>query len=717
VSEYFQSEITEDHIRILTLGHESKSVNTLGEGALRELNDILDELAENTEIKGLVIQSAKKDFVLGADINEITKFNSAEETRDGARKMQGILGKLDDLEIPTVAAIRGQCLGGGLELALACDWRIVAEDAKLGFPEIQLGLIPGAGGTQRAPRLVGIQAGLDMILTGKRIPAKKAVKMGLADDMVHPNQLLSVGLEYAKKSRDSNHRRANFSPKNLGKEITHLATESNAIGRRVMEKKAREMVEKNTKGFYPAPYKALNAVFEGYDKKLEKGLELEAKLFGELAQTKESHSLVHLFHATTHLKKNPCEDAGKEVFGPEPAKMVGVVGSGFMGAGIATVLADKLVKVRLSDPNKEATQRAMKSAAKYFEKKAKKGRLKDFEAEQRLAHISPDLSPVGFGNTDLVIEAVFEDLQLKQKILKEIETKAHDRLVFASNTSALPISDIAAEAAHPERVLGMHFFSPVEKMPLLEIVATDKTADWAISRAFEVGQKMGKQIIVVKDSPGFYTTRALAFFLAEAALILEEGVRIDDIDNALTAFGFPVGPVTLMDEVGIDVGSHVLETMQKAFSERIRMPQGLDAIKDSGRLGRKNGKGFYEYDDAGNKGEPDESIYELMGDWQEISLSEDEIVDRCALVFINESIRCLEEGILKTAYDGDVGAVFGLGFPPFWGGPFKYVDHIGAKVIVDRLQGLADKYGERFEPSPLLKEYASNHRKFFPDEK
>ncbi len=713
MSEYFRSETNTDQIRILSFGHEAKSVNTLGEGPLRELNDILDEVAENSDIKGLVIQSSKKDFIVGADINEIANFKSAEETRDGSLKMQEILNKLENLSIPTVAAINGQCLGGGLELALACTWRVVDENAKLGFPEIQLGLIPGAGGTQRTPRLIGLQASLDLILTGKRLNGKKAVKIGLADDVVHPKQLREVALEYATKKRHD--AKKGLLPKNLGKELPRWATESNALGRRVVEKKAREMVEKNTKGFYPAPFKALTAVFDGFEKKLQKGLELEAKLFGELSQSKESQSLIHLFHATTQIKKNPYDEAWKERFNGQKAKLAGIIGSGFMGAGIATVLADKDVLVRLSDPSKESTQRLFKNALKYFEKKAKRGRIKPFQIDQKLAYMSPGTNTDGFASADIVIEAVFEDVELKQKILADIEAKDAENLVFASNTSALPISDIAAKAKHPERVLGMHFFSPVEKMPLLEIVKTDKTADWAIGRAFEVGQTMGKQIIVVKDSPGFYTTRALAFFLAEAALILESGAKIEFIDQSLTDFGFPVGPITLMDEVGIDVGAHVLETMQKAFHDRVQVPDGLEKIKDSGRLGRKNGKGFYTYQD-GNKGSPDESIYSMMGDQEAANLSEDEIVDRCVLVFVNESARCLEEGILASAYDGDVGAVFGLGFPPFWGGPFKYVDHIGVNTIVERLNGLADKYGKRFQPCDLLVKQASEGKRFFPEE-
>ncbi|SME90604.1 3-hydroxyacyl-CoA dehydrogenase NAD-binding domain-containing protein [Pseudobacteriovorax antillogorgiicola] len=709
---YFKVEKIEGDIQVFTFGHADKAVNTLGEEPLRELNDLLDDLIEKKSAQGLIITSDKKDFIVGANIKEIEAFKSAEETRDGSLKMQGILNKLENLDIPTVAAIKGQCLGGGLELALACDWRVAEQSAKLALPEIQLGLIPGSGGTQRLPRLIGIQSALDMILTGKRIEGKKALKMGLVDAACHEKVLFKVAKTYALKKRSQ---KLKPKTKGLSDNITRFATESNPLGRKVMERKAREMVEKNTKGFYPAPFKALSAVFDGFEKKLEKGLELEAKLFGELSQTKESKSLIHLFHATTHAKKNPFESANKEVFKGEKTSLAGVIGSGFMGAGIATVLADKGVCSRLSDPNPESTSRALSGAYKYFTKKAKRKKIKPFQVDQKMAHISPGLNTNGFESTDVVIEAVFEDVALKQKILKEVEEKGHDRQIFASNTSALPIADIAAQSAHPERVLGMHFFSPVEKMPLLEIVVTDKTAEWATARAFELGQTMGKQIIIVKDSPGFYTTRALAFFMAEAALILVEGNKIEKIDAALTEFGFPVGPMTLMDEVGIDVGSHVLDTMKKAFADRVSIPDGLEAIKESGRLGRKNGKGFYEYHD-GKKGDPDEGIYQLVPNWKASSLPTDEIIDRCALVFINESAHCLDEGVLNHPYDGDIGAVFGLGFPPFWGGPFKYVDHMGAKVIVDRLRGLADKYGKRFEPAKALVKMAEEGGKFFPEE-
>ncbi len=715
MTQYFKIEKTSDNVQILRMGAEEKSVTVLCEPLLRELNDILDDLSQKKDIKGLVIIGNKKDFALGADIADISRFETAEETRDGCQKMQGIFGKIERLPFPTVAAIDGQCLGGGLELTLACTWRIVSENATLALPEIQLGLIPGAGGTQRLPRLIGLQSALDMILTGKRIPGKKAVKLGLADVCVHASQIEKIALEYASKSKKK--KKSSLSPKNLSNELLVLATESNPIGRAIVEKKAKEMVDKNTKGFYPAAYKALDAIFDGFDKKLEKGLEIEAKAFSELAHTRESKSLIHLFHATTAAKRNANADAGKEKFGEELPKLVGVVGSGFMGAGIATVLADKDIRVMLSDPNKDSTKRALANAQKYFAKKVKRGRLKPFELSQKLGHLSPGLNTDGFGAADIVIEAVFEDIGLKQEILSQVEQRAHPDQVFASNTSALPIGKIAAKSKHPERVLGMHFFSPVEKMPLLEIVVTDKTAPWAIDRAFRIGAKMGKQIIVVKDSPGFYTTRALAFFLAEAALILEEGANIEEIDTALTDFGFPVGPITLMDEVGIDVGIHVLDSMKEAFSDRIQTPAGLGAVEQSGRLGRKNGKGFFLYAD-GKKGAPDASIYEMMGEQRKYKfIPPEDIANRCVMVFVNETIRCLEEGILLHAYDGDIGAVFGLGFPPFLGGPLKYVDHLGAENVFNTLRSLEERYGKRFAPAGLLKKMVEKKERFFPEEK
>lgn len=710
MSQFFKTS-KEDRICIVTFERQDKEANTLGETVLRELNGVLSQIAEDSSVGGVVFVSGKKDqFIAGADIEDIAKFKSAKDAEQGSLAMQEILNRFSTLGKPTVAAINGACLGGGLELALACSWRIATSDhrTKLGLPEIQLGFIPGAGGTQRLPRLIGIASALDMILTGKRVDGAKALKMGLVDACVHSNILLQEAKKLAGTSRPVG--------QVAKKDLAQLALEGTLVGRKIMAIKAKETVTEKTKGFYPASYKALDAVFSGYETTLEKGLKLEAKYFGELTQTNESKSLVHLFHATNAIKKHPYKDAGKERFSDGlKVSSVGVIGGGFMGAGITTVLADRDVRVSVSDPNKDALGRLMKSARDFIYKKVKRRKLKSFQADSKLAQIAPQLSPTGFNQLDVVIESVFEDLSLKQKILAGLEKGCQKDWIFASNTSALPLKSIAEKSSCPERVVGMHFFSPVEKMPLLEVVVAEKTAPWAVARIVELGNQMGKTIIVVKDSPGFYVNRALSFYLAEASMMLGEGVAIDYLDETLTGFGWPVGPITLIDEVGLDVGMHVLKTMEAAWPKRFKTPEQFKPIAESGRLGRKNGKGFYRYSEGKRTG-VDEDIYSLIRVTPSRSLAKDEIIDRCVLGYINESILCLEDKVIPSPFEGDIGSVFGVGFPPFLGGPFKYMDAQGLRSIVDRMRRLEDKYGSRFTPAKSLIDMAERGEKYFKDE-
>jgi 3-hydroxyacyl-CoA dehydrogenase/enoyl-CoA hydratase/3-hydroxybutyryl-CoA epimerase len=707
---HFSTEVREK-VAVLSFNRSDKDMNILGEVVLRELESTLKNLEKDSSLRGVVIASSKKDqFIVGADISEIAALDTKEKAFAGSQAMQQVLNLLSDFKKPTVAAIHGSCLGGGLELSLACSMRVASKHSttKMGLPEIQLGLIPGAGGTQRLPRLIGIQAALDLILTGKTVVSDKALKLGLVDRLAPEANLVNEGISLILSSFQRPPRKE-----------SHLAwaLESNLIGRRVLRQQATKMTLSKTKGFYPAAPAAIDAIFRGFDTSLIRGLKIESEHFGELAQTVASKSLIHLFNATTAIKKHPYKEAGDKRFKDKgPVKDIGVVGGGFMGSGIANVCADKGIRVAVSDPSKESLGRLVSSAKSFFGKKLKTRRIKSFEYESKIAHITPSLTPSGFSQKDLVVEAVFEDLKLKQKILSDIEANSHEDWIFASNTSALPIADVAKASRSPERVLGMHFFSPVEKMPLLEIVNHPTTAPWATARAIELGNKMGKTIIVVKDSPGFYTTRVLAFYLAEAAILLGEGCKIDLIDRALTNLGWPVGPMALIDEVGIDVGLHVMDTMCNALPGRFTMSSEFQVIKQSGRLGRKNGKGFYKYVD-GKKTGVDESIYGLLKSNTGSSLSERDIADRCMLGFVNECLRCLEEGIIPTAYDGDVGAVFGLGFPPFLGGPFKFVDLNGAKTVLQKLTDFAVKYGPRFQPCDLLKEMSKTNKKFFEGER
>jgi len=562
-------------------------------------------------------------------------------------------------------------------------------------------LLPAGGGCARLPRLVGLQVALDMVLSGKRYDARKAKKTRLADDACHPNLLESVAIEMlGKKTKYLDARKRNLS---------RWATDGNPFGRSIVRKKATEQVDKNAKGFYPAPYKILEVIFKYYDKPLAKRLAAEAEAFGELLHTPECKSLMHLFECTKLAKKHKYAGAGKERFDGKPARSIGMIGAGFMGSGITALAAGRGLQVMLSDPSEESVGNCLNHVKKHFKKKADRKKIKRFEVDVGVSKVFPGLTPEGLQNTDVVIEAAPEILSLKQKILGGLEQSGtHKDWVFATNTSALPIKEIAEKSKDPSRVVGMHFFSPVEKMPLLEVIKGPQSADWAVARAADIGFALGKQVIIVEDGPGFYVNRPLAFYLIEAVMMLEEGYSIESIDKAMTGYGYPVGPFALIDEVGIDVGIHVLETIQKAYPNRMKMPEQMAAIQDDGRLGKKNEKGFYTYkkDSKGRiqKAGPDASIYKFFGPNANTKTSpnREEIVERLHYLFVNEAHLCLEDGVLSREEDGDLGAVFGIGFPPFQGGPFHFVHTQGKALVTKKLGELERKFGAQFKVSKLI---------------
>jgi 3-hydroxyacyl-CoA dehydrogenase/enoyl-CoA hydratase/3-hydroxybutyryl-CoA epimerase len=712
-----------DGVAVVLYDVPGEPVNTLRDSFQHDFDQVFTKLAEDATVKAIVIASAKADsFVVGADVEMLSRVKTAAEAAALARGGQQAMQRLEDLgkRKPVVAAIHGPALGGGLELALACTYRIATDSRKtqLGQPEVQLGLIPGAGGTQRLPQLIGIAQALDLILGGAPARASKARKLGLVDEVVPRPILLEVArrraLELATGALRVERRKVELKlPKLLRSEtLQQLALEDNPVGRRILFQQARKALLAKTHGNYPAPERALEAVRIGVEKGPQEGYRAEAEFFGELVVSDVSRRLVEIFFATTALKK----DAGVDDAGVKPRKVekVAMLGAGLMGAGIAYVTADAGIPVRLKDKDDAALGRGFRQIAGIFDERVKRKRLTFREREEKLALVTGTTDYSGMRTADVVVEAVFEDLKVKHAVLKDVERESPNA-IFASNTSSLPIGKIAEAAQRPEKVVGMHFFSPVNKMPLLEIIRAPKTGAETVATVVALGKKIGKTVIVVNDGPGFYTSRILAPYMNEAAFIFNDGAAVEDIDRALTGFGFPVGPMQLLDEVGIDVGAKVAHIMHDAFGARLAPPAGFEKLVESGRLGRKAKKGFYLYEDGGSskKKEVDRGVYDLTPQGQKRSSPPlAEIAERCVLQMVNEAALCLGEGILRSARDGDIGAVFGLGFPPFRGGPFRYADALGAAKVVEKLRGYQDRFGVRFTPAAKLVQLAESGGRF-----
>ncbi len=700
----------ESGIAVLTFDTPGAPVNTFTATAQSELRDAFDTIEHDPAIRAAVILSGKRDnFIAGADIEAFLGFRTADDAERASREGHAAFAAIAEGK-PVVCAINGGCLGGGTELALACHWRIATDSPKtsISLPEVQLGLIPGAGGTQRLPALVGLQAALDMILTGKTVRAKKALQLGLVDEMVHPAILRRVAVQRAVELADGTRRRE---PRKHG--AGELLLDENPIGRAIVFRKAREGVLAKTKGLYPAPLAALDAVAAGYSSDGD-GYHTEARLFGELVMSPESQELVFLFFATTALKR----DMGVEAYPlpkPLPINKLGIIGAGFMGAGIASVASPAGSIVRMKDADTTRIAKGLAAVREVMRDKLVKKQITRTQFDDLMLAVSGTTDYTGFGNADLVVEAVFEDLQVKHQVLREIEAVVPARAIIASNTSTIPISRIASASVRPERVLGMHFFSPVHKMPLLELITHDGNDPQVVVSAVTYGRKLGKTVIVVRDGPGFFANRVLTPYVIAAGLMLDEGVSIDSIDDALVKFGFPVGPITLVDEVGLDVATKSGAIVAEAFGARMAPAESVQRVIKAGRLGRKGKRGFYQYDDAGKKGGVDTSVYELLPTGQRrTTVPAARIVQRCVYAMLNESVLCLEDGILRSARDGDIGAVFGIGFPPFRGGPFRFIDREGAASVVGTLDELEREFPGRYQAAATLRTMAEYGERFYP---
>jgi 3-hydroxyacyl-CoA dehydrogenase/enoyl-CoA hydratase/3-hydroxybutyryl-CoA epimerase len=701
-----------DGIALVTLDTPGEPVNVISRAVKDEFIALFEQLERDHAIQAAVLISGKQDaFIAGADIEEFLEWKSAADAERASTEGHQLLDRLEKLRTPVVAAIHGACLGGGLEAALACAWRIATDHPKtlLALPEVQIGLIPGAGGTQRLPRTVGLREALDLILTGKNVRARKAHQIGLVHELVHPAILVEVAAARARELAEGKRRRNQLSRRSGA---AGALLDGNPVGRALVMRQAREQTLRKTRGNYPAPLAALDAVAAGMRSRRH-GFAEEARLFGEMSMTPQCRELIFLFFATTALKKDP----GVSEPAPQPldVEKLGVLGAGFMGAGIAAVAAQQGILVRLKDAELARVGKGLAAVHQVLSERLKRRQITRQQFADQMSLVGGTVDYSGFGAVDIVIEAVFEDLAVKHQVVREVEEVIPTHAVLASNTSTIPIARIAEASSRPARMLGMHFFSPVHKMPLLEVIVTPLTEAQTIATAVAYGKKLGKTVVVVNDAPGFYVNRILSPYLNEAGRMLDAGAAIDKLDEAMVSFGFPVGPITLLDEVGLDIAGKSGAIFVEAFGERMAPSQSLRRVVESGRLGRKGRKGFYKYDENGRKEGVDESIYELLPTGaQRAEFPAEEIQQRCVLAMVNEAARCLEEGVVRSARDGDVAAVFGFGFPPFRGGPFRYIDAVGAARIVDQLEEMSVRFDGRFAPAELLTSMARRGDRFYP---
>lgn len=700
MTSYFHLEVGEDRLATLTFDAPGRKVNVFTRGALEELEQVIQEVAARRDIGCLILLSGKAgNFIAGADVEEIARVTDPMEAEAGSRLGHRLFSAWESLPFPTVAAIRGTCLGGGTEIALASTYRVASDGAstRIGLPEVRLGIIPGWGGSTRLPRRVGIAQSLDMILTGRTVAGRKALKIGLIDALMPDSGFLDPVRDFARERIDRKRKDSG------GVDFKELLLEKNPLGRKVVFDQARKKTLEETRGHYPAPLRAIEVVRIGIEDGPKAGFDAEARALADLAISRTSKNLVHVFRLTEDAKR----EAGMPGGEGRPVRRAAVLGAGIMGGGIAQLVAHEAdVPVRMKDINHQALASGMTHASGLFDRLVKRHRLDTPGARRKMAMISPTLDYSGFRNVDLVVEAIVEKLEVKQSVFAEVATHVRDDAVLASNTSSLSIAKIGARTPHPERVVGMHFFNPVHRMPLVEVIAAEGSAPWAVNTVFELTRKLGKTPVLVRDTPGFLVNRLLMFYSAEALWLLDEGYRIEDLDRAMTDWGMPVGPMALTDEVGIDVANKVAHILHEAFADRLSFPAWLDRLGEDGRLGTKNGKGIYRYEGKERK-EPDPAVYALLGLHPKVSDPDPgRIADRMVLPMVDEAARCLDEQVVRTAGELDLALIFGTGFPPFRGGLCRWADQQGLHQIIATLERLASSVDDRFQPSEALRRTA-----------
>ena len=700
----------------------NEKINKLSADVLIELERAINVIDGNKAIRVVLISSAKKDiFIAGADINEIKSITNKKEALEKVSRGQDILNKLAKIKIPTIAIIKGACLGGGLELALACKYRvgIINPKTQLGLPEVNLGIIPGFGGTQRLPELIGLEESLNMILTGKSVNVDKALKIGLIDEAIHEefmqenlNQFVIEILKNSNRNKFINTR------KNNARQRFYL--EILLLNKYMIFYFAKKNLWEKTKGNYLAPFYALEVIKKTYRKTYgHRGYKTELEAFCELVCGDISKNLIEIFFTTEALKKDNFVETNQSSL--SEISNVGLLGAGVMGGGIAWLFANHNFNIRIKDITSQAIALGYQQVLKIFNQLKKIRKIKPSEINLRMANITTTTDYVGFENSDLIIEAVVENIEIKKKILAEIETHIDENAIIVSNTSSLSISSMAQSLNKPARFAGFHFFNPVNKMPLIEVIYGNQTSDATIFSLVNLAKKLGKTPIVVKDVPGFLVNRILLTYLNEAAFLLQDGFSIKKIDHAIEDFGLPMGPFVLADTVGIDVGVKVAKSLEEGYGDRMKVAEILHEIHHNHKnlLGKKSNLGFYKYDHDGKIVGVNNQIYEILDNIKDkyskptFTDNDSIIVERCILTMINEASKCLEENVVKNARYLDMAMILGTGFPPFRGGILRFADKLGINEVVKKLQEFKAQYGARFEIANLLIKMSENNQKFY----
>jgi 3-hydroxyacyl-CoA dehydrogenase/enoyl-CoA hydratase/3-hydroxybutyryl-CoA epimerase len=700
-------DVRRDGVAVIAIDDRREAENTVTPALCAQLLGAVERFEQDASLAAAVLVSAKPSFVVGANMDLLTSLKFATDAERQAREVSQTLRRLEGMRKPVVAAVRGAAHGAGFELALACHAVVASDDPRtnFGLPEVRLGLLPAGNGMLRIARRAGLRRAIELALSGKSLDAASAHHARLVDDVCPDHMLIEVAARRGKAlvGRVPLDGRERVGP-------AALVLERNPLGRALLFRKARADARAHTQGHYPAPGRILDVLERFAASGFDAAAELEAKSFGDLVVSETAHRLIELFFATRALEKDEGVGDGAEA---RPVESASVLGGGRIGSGVAYVTALAGVSVRLRERDDAAAGRALRAVRDLVDARGTRKKLPAAVSAQVFGRVSATTDASGLRNVDIVLEAVSEDLALKQAALREIEPLIDPECVYASSSSSIPIAQIAHSAARPERVLGMHYLQPVASVPLLEVVRADRTEGWAVATAVALGKRQGKTVIVVRDGPGFYTTRVLAPMLGEAAQLVAEGVPVEAVDRALIDWGFPVGPLELADSIGTDVCAHVAQVLHAAFGDRMAPPGAIAKLAGDDREGRRNGRGFYRYDAPTPQGRTvDASVYAVLGVEPATRLPIEEIQMRCALALVNEAVRSFGDGVVRCARDADVGAILGIGFPPFRGGPLRYVDTIGAAETLRRVQSYADRFGERWRPAPMLVQMAKRGERF-----